>query len=60
MLPKGKKAPKLQPIALQWGGQVLMAEDEEDEHNFALTTCLRTICRRADIDLVEKLEYRIQ
>jgi hypothetical protein len=52
ILPKGKKAPKLQPIALQWGGQVLAAEDEENEHNFALATCLSTICRELDLDLV--------
>lgn len=52
ILPKGKKAPKLQPIALQWGGQVLSTEDEENEHNFALATCLSTICRELDIDLV--------
>jgi len=47
-----KKALKLRPIALQWGGQVLMAGDQQNKHNFALASCLSTICRELDIELV--------
>jgi hypothetical protein len=43
---------KLRPIALQWGGQVLMAGDQENRHNFALASCLSIICRELDIEIV--------
>jgi hypothetical protein len=49
---KGARASRLRPIALQWGGQVLTTGDQEKELNFALATCLSTICRELDIELV--------
>lgn len=50
---KGIKAPRLKPVALQWGGQTLMAPGEgSTEFRFALGTFLSTICRELDVEVV--------
>jgi hypothetical protein len=49
---KGERAPRVRPVALQWGGQKLMTGNGEEELSFALATNLSTICRELDIDIV--------
>lgn len=49
---KGERARRFMPIALQWGGQKLMTGKQEEELSFALATCLSTICRELDIDVI--------
>jgi len=49
---RGLRAVRLRPLALQCGGQVLMNEKKETELNFALATCLSTIYREMDIDII--------
>ncbi len=45
--------PALRPIALQWGGHVLVEEGaRKTAHSYALATCLSTVCRELDVDLV--------
>ncbi len=43
---RGLRAIRLRPLALQWGGQVLMSEKKETELNFALATCLSNYLQR--------------
>ncbi len=48
------RKPALRPIALQWGGHVVVEEGtaKTTAHSYALATCLSTICRELDVDLV--------
>lgn len=48
----GKRARRFRPIALQWGGHALLDRDGESQLQFALATCLSTICRELDVDVV--------
>ena len=48
----GKRARRLSPIALQWGGHVLSGDNKGTQYRFALATCLSTICRELDIDVI--------
>lgn len=51
---KGKavsRARRNRPLALQWGGQIL-TNDSEAKMQFALATCLSTICRELDVDVI--------
>ena len=41
---------KLRPLALQWGGDVLGIGGSESR--FALATCLSTVCRTLDVEVV--------
>ena len=52
-LEKGAK-PVFRPIGLQWGGHVVVEEGAKTTmaHSYALATCLSTICRELDVDLV--------
>jgi hypothetical protein len=43
--------PSLRPLALQWGGDVLGAPGGSSTR-FALVTCLSTICRVLDVEIV--------
>jgi hypothetical protein len=43
---KKEKAAKLLPLAVQWGGQVF------GRQSFALATCLSTVCRHLDVEVV--------
>jgi hypothetical protein len=47
----GIRARRNQPIALQWGGQIL-TNDDDSRMQFALATCLSTICRELDVDVI--------
>ena len=52
---KEKRIRTLRPIALQWGGQELATGQDETElrtESFALATCLSTICRELDVDII--------
>ncbi len=51
--PKPRK-PALRPLALQWGGHVAVEEGmtKTTAHSYALATCLSTVCRELDVDLV--------
>jgi hypothetical protein len=48
----GTRARRLRPIALQWGGHTLMDEKGESKAQFALATCLSTVCRELDLDII--------
>jgi len=54
--PPGRKSrkPTLRPIALQWGGHVVVEEGtpKTTAQSYALATCLSTVCRELDVDLV--------
>lgn len=47
-----QKAPRLRPLAVQWGGHRLMASGGGPELRFALATFLSTICRELDVDVI--------
>lgn len=48
------RKPTLRPIALQWGGHVVVeaGTPKTTAQSYALATCLSTICRELDVDLV--------
>ena len=48
----GERARRLRPLALQWGGHKLLDGTRESKVEFALATCLSTICRELDLELV--------
>jgi hypothetical protein len=48
----GARARRLRPLALQWGGQTLMENNTESKTQFALATCLSTVCRELDVDIL--------
>jgi hypothetical protein len=48
----GARARRLRPIALQWGGHTLMDGVGESKAEFALATCLSTVCRELDLDII--------
>jgi hypothetical protein len=48
----GERARRLRPLALQWGGHVLMGESGEATMRFALATNISTLCRELDVDIV--------
>jgi hypothetical protein len=48
--PRGSRARRLRPIAMQWGGQRVLLPDGE-RHAFALGTFLSTICRTLDVEI---------
>ena len=52
----GERARRLRPIALQWGGHTLMDGAGESKAEFALATCLSTVCRELDLDLIRDLD----
>ncbi|MFC0808953.1 hypothetical protein ACFHWW_26530 [Ensifer sp. P24N7] len=51
-LPRGERAPRLRPFAMQWGGQALTAPGAELSGTFALATCLSTISRELDVEVI--------
>lgn len=48
----GARARRLRPIGLQWGGQTFIESGAEGQMQFALATCLSTICRQLDVDVL--------
>jgi hypothetical protein len=46
------RAPRLRPVALQWGGHVLLGAKGESGMPFALATFLSTVLRELDLDVV--------
>lgn len=48
----GMRARRLRPVALQWGGHLIMERGGATPLRFALATCLSTICRDLDVDVV--------
>jgi hypothetical protein len=49
---EGGRARRLRPIAVQWGGQSVLDEQGEGRLQFALATCLSTVCRELDVDVI--------
>ncbi|MBO9670952.1 MAG: hypothetical protein J7485_10580 [Sphingobium sp.] len=49
---QGRQAPRLSPIAMQWGGQALVAGDGGTSATYALASCLATICRELEVDII--------
>ena len=51
---KHRSPARLRPIALQWGGQVIVEDGvaSSTARSFALATALSTVCRELDLDLV--------
>jgi hypothetical protein len=48
----GARARRFRPIALQWGGHTLLGDNRETKMQFALATCLSTVCRELDVDIL--------
>src|SRR6185295_15305052 len=48
----GARARRYRPLALQWGGQALIEDGSEAKMQFALATCLSTILRELDLDVI--------
>jgi hypothetical protein len=48
----GRRARQFRPIALQWGGHNFVDAGGKQAMRFALATCLSTICRELDLDIV--------
>ncbi|HEY0457816.1 MAG TPA: hypothetical protein VGC97_01615 [Pyrinomonadaceae bacterium] len=49
---KGVRARRFRPLALQWGGHTFLDKDGESQFRFALATCLSTVCRELDVDIL--------
>ncbi len=45
-------APRRRPFAMEWGGQVLLAPGAMHSTQLALATCLSTVCRELDVELI--------
>jgi hypothetical protein len=43
---------RLRPIALQWGGHRVLSTNADKNLQFALATCLSTICRDLDVEVI--------
>lgn len=52
VIEKGNRARRLRPIALQWGGHTFLDRGGESQFRFALATCLSTVCRELDVDIL--------
>lgn len=52
---EGVQAPRYRPLALQWGGQKLLAAGAEVGVQFALATFVSTVCRELEVDLISDL-----
>ena len=46
------RARRFRPIALQWGGQTIIDNEGKDNLRYALATCLSTVCRELDVDII--------
>lgn len=46
------RAPAFRPFALQWGGQTLSSPGGGEGADYALASCLSTICRELDVDII--------
>ena len=49
---KGERAPRLRPLALQWGGHTFLDKGGESKFQFALATFLSTVCHELDVDIL--------
>lgn len=47
-----RKPRRLRPFAVQWGGQTLASPGAPAAGSFALATCLSTICRELDVEII--------
>jgi hypothetical protein len=48
----GRRARRYRPLALQWGGHALLETSARERVRFALATCLSTVCRELDVDVI--------
>jgi hypothetical protein len=48
----GTRARRLRPVALQWGGHRIMNDGDAREMCFALATCLSSVCRELDVEVM--------
>ena len=48
---RGKRAPRMRPIAMQWGGQRTVLPGNQ-KSSYALATFLSSICRALDVEVV--------
>lgn len=46
------RAPQLRPVAMQWGGHSFLDLGSQAGMRFALASCLSTVCRELDVELV--------
>ncbi len=49
----GNQARRLQPFGLEWGGQVLLAPGAREPGQFVLVSCLASICRQLDVEIID-------
>jgi hypothetical protein len=46
------RAPRLRPVAIQWGGHVFVGGEGKRQYPYALATCLSTVCRVLDVEVI--------
>lgn len=47
-----RQTPRLRPVALQWGGHAFLNPEGKQHFQFALASCLSTICRELDVEII--------
>jgi hypothetical protein len=50
--PPERRTPELRPLAVQWGGQAFLDAGGAPSTQFALASCLSTVCRLLDVEPV--------
>jgi hypothetical protein len=46
------RTPRSRPVAIQWGGHVLVGDDGKMQFPYGLATCISTVCRALDVEVV--------
>jgi hypothetical protein len=49
---RGKTAHRVEPLAMQWGGHVMVTDGVRKESPYALVTFISNVCRALDVEIV--------
>lgn len=49
---RGRRARKVEPLAMQWGGHVMVTDGVRRESPYALVTFISNVCRSLDVEIV--------
>lgn len=49
---RGRKAHEVEPLAMQWGGHVMVTDGIRRESPYALVTFMSNVCRALDVEIV--------
>jgi hypothetical protein len=50
--PRGRSAHRVEPLAMQWGGHVMVTDGVRKESPYALVTFISNVCRALDVEIV--------